>query len=171
MRADAGEDSPARSRMRNSAGGARDREDGCTNPLVLTLPSVTPPQSVPQDLLESAGPAGRFARAFPQQHFARPRQQDELDAVSDPAASGARHANEKSRARHAAMMPRANRERSLFPSILGREVYHANRANLQIWCKFVANKGHCHSSPAFPRYNRTSAMPSSARLLAALREP
>ena len=42
-------------------GGSEDRDDGCTNPPVLTLPSVTRPQSLPQGLLENAGPAGAFA--------------------------------------------------------------------------------------------------------------
>ena len=68
-------------------GGAEDRDDGCTNPPVPILPSVSRPQSLPQGRLESAGPAGGFACAFRQQHFARPRQQHEADALSEPAAS------------------------------------------------------------------------------------
>src|ERR1035441_2423086 len=127
--------SRARSRTRRSAGGAKDRDEGCTNPLVRTLPSVSLPQSPQKDLLESAGPTAGFAFALPQQHFARLRQQDELHAVSDRAASGAREANEKSRARQAAIVPRAKRKLSLFPSILWGKVYQQTALVRPTCCK------------------------------------
>ena len=121
----AGQDSPLRSSTTSSSGGAQVQDEGATNPRVLTLPNVTLPQSLPQDLPENAGPTGGFAFALPQPHFARLRQQDELHAVSDRAASGAREANEKSRARHAATVPRTKRKLSRLPSIFGKSVPRA----------------------------------------------
>jgi hypothetical protein len=56
-------------RVRISACGAEPREDGGTNPFVAIPPSVNWQQSLAQDLLETAGPAGSFA-LFRQQHFA-----------------------------------------------------------------------------------------------------
>lgn len=106
-------------------GGSEDRDDGCTNPPVLTLPSVTRPQSLPQGLLENAGPAGAFAFALRQQHFARPRQQHEADELNELAASGAREANDRSRARLTAITARTKRKLSLVPSIPWKVVYHA----------------------------------------------
>jgi hypothetical protein len=105
-------------------GGSEDRDDGCTNPPVLTLPSVTRPQSLPQGLLENAGPAGAFAFALRQQHFARPRQQHEADELNELAASGAREANDRSRARLTAITARTKRRLSLVPSIPWKAVYH-----------------------------------------------
>ena len=109
--------------LKRYMGGAEDQAKGCANLLVLTLPSVSRPQSPPQDLPENAGPAGGFAFAFRQQHFARPRQQDEDDAMNELAASGAREAKEKSKARQGAMMLRIQLKMSRLPSILWK-AYH-----------------------------------------------
>ena len=106
-------------------GGAEGLDDGGTNPPVPTLPSVSRPQSPPQGPLENAGPAGGFARAFRQQHFARPRQQHEADELNELAASGAREANDRSRARLAAITARNRRKLSFVPSIPWKAVYHA----------------------------------------------
>jgi hypothetical protein len=48
-----------------------------------------------------------------------------LQALNDRAARGAREANEKNKARHAATMPRAQRKLSRNPSILGKSVPRA----------------------------------------------
>ena len=106
-------------------GGAEDRDDGGKNPPVPVLPSVTRLQSPPQGLLESAGAAGGFALALRQQHFARPRQQHEADELNELAASGAREANDRSRARLTAITARTKRKLSLVPSIPWESVYHA----------------------------------------------
>jgi hypothetical protein len=106
-------------------GGAKDRDHGRTNPAVPMLPSVSRLQSAPQGLLESAGPAGGFAFALRQQHFARPRQQHEADELNELAASGAREANDRSRARLTAITARTKRKLSLVPSIPWKAVYHA----------------------------------------------
>jgi hypothetical protein len=109
-------------------GGAKEREDGCTNPFVLIPPSVSRPHSPPQDLVESAGPSGRVSLALRQQHFARLRQQDEADGLNERAASGTREANDRSTARHAAVMPRTQRKLSPLPSILWyRSISHTLR--------------------------------------------
>jgi hypothetical protein len=55
---DPGEESETRTPLKNSMGGATDRVPGRTNPLVPIPPSVSRPQSLPQDVLESAGPYG-----------------------------------------------------------------------------------------------------------------
>lgn len=113
----AGEDSQTGALPRTSMGFAQDREEDCTNPLDPMLPSIRRPQSLPQDLLESAGPAGCCGLFLWQQHCTRLRQQDELAALSDRAASGTGEANDKTRARHAATMARAKQKVSFLPSI------------------------------------------------------
>jgi hypothetical protein len=102
--------------MRISTGGARDRDEGLTKSLAVTAPGPNW-QSLPQDWLENAGPAGSFTSGFPQQHFARPWQQDGLDPLSARAARGASEANDKSAARHPAIVPRAKRLLFFVPSI------------------------------------------------------
>jgi hypothetical protein len=109
--------------------GANERQEGCTNSSVPIVPSVSAPQSLPQDLLERSGPTGPFHFAWRQQHVARFRQQEELDALSGRAASGASQASENSTARQAAITERAKRKLSRLPSILGKSVSRAQRYN------------------------------------------
>jgi hypothetical protein len=54
-----------RAMLTSSMGGDRGRLEGCTKPLGLMLPNVSP-QLLPQDRLENDGPAGGFACALQQ---------------------------------------------------------------------------------------------------------
>jgi len=79
-------------------------------------------QSLSQELLENAGPAGAWA-PLRQQHFAWLRPQD-AGPAEDWANSCAKDAEDKTSARHAAISARIERYMSFFPSILLKAVYH-----------------------------------------------
>ena len=85
--------------------GAKPRDEGGTNPLTAIPPSVKRPQSLAQDLLEIAGPAGCFA-PFRQQHLARLREQEAVDALKELADNCTRDAEDNNSARHAAISAR-----------------------------------------------------------------
>ena len=114
---------PSHTRLTISAGGARTRENGCTNPLAAIPPSVNWQQDFSQDWLETNGPAGVCA-FFRQQHFAWLRPQEAVDPLKARADSCTREAKDNKSARHAATSARTSPEMSFFPSILVEVVYH-----------------------------------------------
>jgi hypothetical protein len=133
---DAGKESYKRTPLRGWMGGSADWVPDPTNPLGPIPPKVRRPQSLSQDVLESAGPAGCPAFAWWWQHLPRVRQQDELEKLNDWASSGAREAKESSKARHPATMGRATRKLYFLPGILGGSIYHTrDSARLKIRTK------------------------------------
>src|SRR5579862_9697412 len=118
-------DSNCKGPAKVSAGGTTGLEEGRTSPVTVVPPSVTWPQSLPQNRLENAGPAVGFAPAFLRQQLPRPRQQERLASLNTLAASGARDAKNRSDVRHADTAPRAIRKLLFVPRIPGTSLYHA----------------------------------------------
>lgn len=95
-----------------------------TNPPALIPLIVSRAQPLSQGLFEpeTVGAVELCPFDLRQQHFPRDRQQEEPHAPSDWTASGAREAKARSNPRQAAMLPRAQPEMSLLPSILWGQV-------------------------------------------------